>query len=260
MLEGLIGWFAKSLCLFTRGFKSPFFLIMLLKFHLNEIKYRLMYILIAFIITYIIIINNSDYIILIFTPNIKTFMMYSNIIDGILLKWSISLYLSFFFIFPYIVFSLWSFIRPGLIKKEDINPFLIISLLWSFPIIIYFTILAIYNYYLIEISDINNISAMQRFLPTLLQIKSLISNLIIFSVLFTILFLATLFFNIINISIYINYRFHILFLISILLTLLIPPDLLVLILSSFFILLILELFLFTIFIFKNYSLYRPIKT
>jgi len=233
---------------------------MLLKFHLNEIKYRLMYILIAFFITYIIIINNSDYIILIFTPNIKTFMMYSNIIDGILIKWSISLYLSFFFIFPYIVFSLWSFIRPGLIKKEDINPFLIISLLWSFPIIIYFTILAIYNYYLIEISDINNISAMQRFLPTLLQIKSLISNLIIFSVLFTILFLATLFFNIINISIYINYRFHILFLISILLTLLIPPDLLVLILSSFFILLILELFLFTIFIFKNYLLYRPIKT
>ncbi len=256
MLEGLIGWFAKSLCLFTRGFKSPFFLIMLLKFHLNEIKYRLMYILIAFIITYIIIIYNCDYIILIFTPNIKTFMMYSNIIDGILIKWSISLYLSFFFIFPYIVFSLWSFIRPGLIKKEDINPLIIISLLWSFPIIIYFTILAIYNYYLITISDI---SAMQRFLPTLLQIKFLISNLIIFSVLFTILFLATLFFNIINKSVYINYRFHILFLISILLTLLIPPDLLVLIFSSFFILLIFELFLFIIFIFKNYYLYCPIK-
>jgi len=236
---------------------------MLFKFHLNEIKYRLMYILIAFIVTYIFLISNSDYIILIFTPNIKTFLMYSNIIDGILLKWSISLYLSFFFIFPYIIFSLWSFIRPGLIKKEDINPLAIISLLWLFPILIYFTILAIYNYYLITISDsdiVNNISAMQRFLPTLLQIKSLISNLVLFSTLFTILLLIILCFNIINISIYINYRFHILFIISILLTLLIPPDLLVLIISSFFILLVLELFLFTIFILKNYNLYCPIKT
>jgi hypothetical protein len=44
-----------------------------------------------------------------------------------------------------------------------------------------------------------------------------------------------------------------------LLTLLIPPDLLVLIFSSFFILLIFELFLFIIFIFKNYYLYCPIK-
>ena len=240
----------------TRGFKSPFFLTMLFKFHLNEIKYRLIYILISFIITYIIIFSYYDYIILIFTPNIKTFMMYSNIIDGILLKWSISLYLSFLFIFPYIIFSLWSFIRPGLIKKEDKNPLVIIALLWIAPLAIYFSILALFNYYLITLSNIditNEVSAMQRFLPTLLQIRSLISNIIIFSIMFTIMLLSSLYFNIINVSIFINYRLHIWFLVSILLTFLIPPDVPLLIISSLFIMLILEFILLIIIVKEKYN-------
>ena len=63
----------------------PFFPL-LITFHLNEIYYRLIYLTLSIIITYIIVLCNSDTVILIFTPNIKTLILYSNIIDGIILK------------------------------------------------------------------------------------------------------------------------------------------------------------------------------
>ena len=71
MLERLLGWFAKSLCLFTQGFKSPFFLKvyypMLLIKHLSEIKYSAIYITLALFIINVIIWINIDLIILVFS-------------------------------------------------------------------------------------------------------------------------------------------------------------------------------------------------
>jgi sec-independent protein translocase protein TatC len=225
---------------------------MLLKYHLKEIKYRFIYLIISLLITYIIIFSFINNILLMFSPNIKTFMMYSNIIDGILLKWTVSLYLTILFVFPYIIFSLWSFIRPGLFKKEDLN-IKLIPIIWFMPLFIYFFIISIYNYYLIEfIIEGKDYGLMERFLPTLLQIVLLIKNIITFSLFVTILFIISMYLNLIKISIYKKYRLHIIFIFLLLLTFFLPPDVLVLSITTIVTIIIFEIILFINLIIKSY--------
>jgi len=235
---------------------------MLLKLHFNELKYRIIYLIISLLITYLIIINFNSYILLMFSPNIQTFIMFSNIIDGILLKWTVSLYLAFWFVFPYIIYSLWSFIRPGLFKLEEIGTGQLITLIWLLPLVIYFSIIAIYNYYLIDFimpnTSLNNnvensVVTMERYLPTLLQIVMLIKNIIIFSLFITVSLLTLIYFNFINVSIYVKYRFHIWFVFLSFLSFFLPPDLLVLLITAVITIIVLEVLLFIILIFKIYS-------
>lgn len=254
---------------------------MVINYHLKEIKYRLIYIVISLLLTYIIIISFYNQIILIFTPNIKSFIVFNNIIDGIILKWTVSLYISFFFVFPYILFSLWSFIRSGLFIYED-NKFInLLPIVFILPILLYFTVLSIYNnYVLIYITgndilslkeegliDINNISSLAEaniniadskleiYLPSLYQIVLFIKNLILFSIIFTIFFIFTIYFKLFNDIIYIKYRLYLWFISLFLFTFFLPPDLLILIGTIFVIITLLEIILFIIIVSKNYNLY-----
>jgi sec-independent protein translocase protein TatC len=229
---------------------------MLLKYHIKELKYRIIYLIISLLITYIIIFSFNNYILLMFSPNINTFMMYSNIIDGILLKWTVSLYLTLLLNFPYIIISLWSFIRPGLYKKEDIS-IKLLPIIWILPLFIYFFIISIYNYYFIEfIIEIelrdNGEGVMERFLPTLLEIVLLIKNLIIISVIITILFIMSIYLNLINIEKYKRYRLHFIFLFLLLLTFFLPPDILILGITTVVTIIAFEIILLMNIIIKNY--------
>ena len=223
MLEWLLGWFAKSLCLFTQGFNPPFFLIMLIFFHLSEIKFKLIYIIFSLFIINLIIWFNVDVIIFIFSPNIKTFMLYSNLIDAVVLKIYLSFYLSLFFIFPYIVYAIWTYLRPGLFKFEDFLKFPYFWILKTllFQIIIYYFLLTLYNWYLFDYIY-SSVSTIDRFLPTLTQIIKLIKNLIYISLFlnYLIYFLKYIPFMVY----YKKFRFYFIFITTLFLSLFLPPD------------------------------------
>ncbi len=227
---------------------------MLINIHLKEIKYRFYYIIISLFLTYTIIFIYNDYVIFMFSPNIKTFMMYSNIIDNIILKWTVTLYISILFILPYLLFTIWCFIRPGLFKKEDINIlfFPVFSLL---PLFIYFCIIFSYNSYLIDFWLMKDNGLMERFIPTLLQIILLIKNIITFSLILTIIITVSFYFKLINIDIYKTYRLHILFLFLLLFTFFLPPDLIVLLFLTILLIILFELFFCFYLIKKNYLMF-----
>ena len=236
-------------CEFTRGFDPLFFLlVMLLKTHLSELAFRSGYIIMSLLIIYIIILLNNDLVLLIFSPNLKTFMVYSNIIDSIILKWTFSFYLSLFFLTPFLLFSFWAFIRPGLFKFEDIKvgfwPLIIIL-----PLLIYFSIIWFYNNYILVFSvSTNDLNLLGRFLPTLLQIILINKKIMIFSwLLIFLLFLPNIIDGIFlkwTFSFYKKYRFYFLFIILLFITQFLPPDVLLLLISAIFIFIIAELCLF----------------
>jgi len=119
--------------------------------------------------------------------------------------------------------------------------------------------LGIYNYYLIDLANINN--SMERFLPTLLQIVLLIKNITFFSLFITLLLTFSTYFNFFNISFYIKYRLQVLFLALILFTLLLPPDFFVLLLSTCIIFAFFEsfLFIFKLLFFYNKKIFTLIS-
>ena len=173
----------------------PFFPL-LITFHLIEIYYRLIYLTMSLILTYIIVLFNSDIIMILFTPNIKTLILYSNIIDGIILKWTFALYISLFFLTPYLLFSIWAFFRPGIFLFQDFNP-----VFWFFiPSLLYFSLLYIYNNYILVLAETG--LWWGQFLPTFIQIVLLTKNMVLVSLLITTLITALKFFTIKNL--YIN--------------------------------------------------------
>ena len=243
MLEWLIGQFAKLLWSHARV-RTPFFPYMLVFYHIKEIKYRLIYLLISLIVTYLIILNFNSYILLMFSPNIKTFMLFSNIIDNILIKWSFAFYLTLLFTFPYVLFSLWSFVRPGLFTFEDWNLAVFIFLTVVFPILLYNIIITLYNYYIIEIVEYSNRKITQNteiYIPTLGQIVLLIKNIIKICLFITVLIISSIYFNFFNFIFYTKHRPIIWFTFLLIFTLILPPDVLVLLITSVIIIITLEL-------------------
>lgn len=124
------------------------------------------------------------------------------------------------------------------------------------PLFIYFFIISIYNYYLIEfIIEGEDYGLMERFLPTLLQIVLLIKNIITFSLFVTVLFIISMYLNLINIEIYKKYRLHIKFIFLLILTFFLPPDILVLSITTILTIIIFEIILFINLIIKNYRFF-----
>jgi sec-independent protein translocase protein TatC len=228
------------------GVQVPFFpYYMLFYFHLSELKFRLLYLLFAFLFIFILIYYYIDLILLIFTPNIKTVIIYSNIIDSLWLKIKFACFLSIWFLTPFITFSLWSFFRPGFFVYQDFN--LTFWFMVAFlPLIFYFTIIAFYNYYILLIGIGNNddFSLIGRFIPTLFQIINLNTNIIIFTwfVLFTIIFIK--FNRLYFFDFFIKFRIYIIFSLLLVISFFLPPDIFILFLASSWLILIYEILLF----------------
>lgn len=246
MLEWLLGQFAKLLCFHT-GVQIPFFPKLLIKHHIIEIKYRIIYLIISFLITFIIIIYNIDIIILIFSPHVKSFILFSNFVDSIFLHFSAAFSISILLEFPYIIYSLWSYIRPGLLKYEDVNIYFL-PLFWLFPIFFYFCFLSFYNFCFFDLTI--HVDLFYRYVPTLPEIVRYIKNSINISLVLTLIIYIIIYYNIINIKKYIFYRFHIYFLNLIIISFFLPPDLFILIFAAIFIIIILELLFFLILFFS----------
>jgi sec-independent protein translocase protein TatC len=210
---------------------------MLIRYHFKEVKYRLFYLTLSFLLTYLINFNNLDNLILLITPNIESFLLFTNILDSIILKWLLAFYFSLFQLFPYLLFSLWSFIRPGLFKNEDLS-FYFIFFIWLSPTLFYLGFLTFYNEVLLNLAYNNSLF---RFVPSLAQITLLIKNLIILSVILPIIILIIkIKFNLI-LKKYIEFRPYILFVIIFIVSFILPPDLFIFLICTLFIFSIIEI-------------------
>jgi len=224
---------------------------MLLIKHLSEIKYSAIYITLALFIINVIIWINIDLIILVFSPNIQTFMLYSNLIDAVVQKLSLSFYLSLYFLSPFIIFSILTYFRPGLFKLEDLYkypPYYWITKTLISQIFFYYLLLYFYNWYLFDWVYTSNWS-IDRFIPTLAQIILLIKNLIIISLLIN--YLIYLSKSIPLIFYFKKFRFYINFFLILFFTLFLPPDLNILLLITIIIFFVLELLFIIILIIKH---------
>ena len=102
--------------------------------HFSELRKRIIYIFIFYIISFFISWIFSDYFIQFFTvPFIKimpnTPLVYNNITDSFFIKFSISGFISILSTIPFCLWHLWKYISPGLYvnEKKFILPVIILS-------------------------------------------------------------------------------------------------------------------------------------
>jgi sec-independent protein translocase protein TatC len=209
-------------------------------FHLKELKFRSFYLSLSFLFSWILLFSHKFYLFSLFTCHLQNssqtshfiFTYLSEALSSFLL---FTAFLSFLYILPIFLYHIYQFLNPGLYLYESIKIkysfifFLFIlygSLLFNWIFLLpYFTKLLLYD----------NIDSLMGFYP---KISEYISFLIVFSFsIFLFLFIPILLLLIIpflsdsrdrlnNNNIIFRYRLHIYFIISLGISIITPPDLL----------------------------------
>ncbi len=106
--------------------------------HLSELRSRLIWCLLAFVVCMILVFPFSNYVFnFLASPIVKllaiqerpTELIFTGMQQGFMVNVKISLFGGFILAFPFIAFQLWKFVAPGLYKKEKMAflPFLLAS-------------------------------------------------------------------------------------------------------------------------------------
>ena len=120
-----------------------------IKFHALELRRRIMFCLIAFLISFLILYPFSSYIFNFLVDPLYNILknqdskrlIYTGLSEAFLVHIKVSLFSSIVFSLPYILYQIWIFIAPGLYQKERRN----FLLLFAFsPILFLFGILFTY--------------------------------------------------------------------------------------------------------------------
>ena len=206
-----------------------------ISFHLKELQYRLIYILISVILLFGIIYTNSDEYLLILCPSIPISNYYTNLIDFIILKLIFSLHLTIFSILPWIILTTYLYIRPGLYKQYDIKYYWYIYIIiqpWLLYWIIWYVIIKNLEIY----ADNYN-----RFFPLMNDTLKFLDYIWILALLFTLLPLS-IYYIITKLYIYIiQNRIYIYYIAISILSLLTPPDLIYFFLIGGILIILMEL-------------------
>lgn len=117
--------------------------------HFLELKKRLIFIIICFFITFILGWIISPYLEEILTQPLlyildETEFLYSNLTDGLFIKFSLSTSFALFLTFPVLFFQIWKYLSPGLLKKEKK---VLLTILFCSPIL--FIIGVLFSFYVL---------------------------------------------------------------------------------------------------------------
>ena len=176
--------------------------------HLSELRSRLIYSVLAFLICMVCVFPFSKYIFsflampiteLLAIKNEENELIFTGLQQGFMVNVKISFFGGFVVSFPFIGFQIWRFIAPGLYKKEKLAflPFLIASPLLFFigAAFAYFVVLPLaFNFFLSfqNTSDLNNLVGI-KYLGTINEYLSLTMRFILaFGICFQLPVLLTL--------------------------------------------------------------------
>jgi len=139
--------------------------------HFSELRRRLLWVLITFVVFFCVGWAVSSWVEqFLFNPLIsiwgeETTLVYNNLADGLMIKFSLSTLVALFFSVPILLWNIWAYVSPGLYKNEKkiVLPILILSpILFILGAMFAFYILFPFVFkFLIELTD-------QSFLPVLL--------------------------------------------------------------------------------------------
>lgn len=227
--------------------------------HMEEIKWRIIYIILGWTVNFIIIYKYKTVIIkkLIETTEIKSFI-YTEITEAFLSLIKFSIYLSLYISLPYIIYNLYYYLKSALFENEIIIIRRILRLLvilysfcWilNFKIILpklikFFTTIEDKNNIIIEfnwriIDFINIFSMILKFL--------IIIQILPFLIHYTLIYFSTL----LKFNSFLNFlRKYIYFSIFLFLALITPPDFFSELFLGTFIIIFIELQIFLLFILK----------
>ncbi len=227
---------------------------MLFQYHLKELQYRFLYLIFTWLLSWVILYTHKFYFLNLFFPN--TNFIFTYLSEALISFISFTFFLSMFLIIPNLCYHIFEFLKPGLftlesqklkrqIKNIAILFYLFVSINWYF-ILPYFIKLLLYN----------NINTLLTFSP---KISEYVWFLIIFTFSIILLLLSPLiFFYFVPPKIFSHYRFHIYFTITLFISLITPPDLILLLTSIILIILYFELILLFKYLLENIT--YPLST
>jgi len=237
-----------------------------IKDHINELKQRIIYIILVFCINIILCFNYIDELIYLISRPIDTIhinnFIYTSITEMFSTYINVVLYISIYFILFSIIINILLFLIQGLYKYEIkliINNLIIaICLVIINNLVFYIFIMPIIYSYFIKLEQTKQ--TMLYSLLLLAKINEYVNNylFIIFIIsicsLFPLLILMILKLNIINIKNLNNKRNYIYIYIILIISLITPPDIISMILISIFVIIIYE-FIILIYYFKDIEKY-----
>lgn len=87
--------------------------------HFNELKIRFIYIFVCFFCTFLVSYINIDIFIFLMIKPLNTNFIFINLFEGFYCFFTTSIFLSCFFLFFIVLYSIFDFIKPGLTKNEN---------------------------------------------------------------------------------------------------------------------------------------------
>lgn len=162
----------------------------LIETHFRELKYRLVFIALSFLITFLSLYNYSLDLIQLLTSSLERELIFTDLSESLVCQLEVSLIASFYLTIPFMIYQIKAFFKPGLYKSEVkfINKcsylFIILYMIALVSSIGYLLPL-IYNF-LKSYESVDNVSTVQLvYLP---RLRELLSFIYIFIMVFIIVF------------------------------------------------------------------------
>lgn len=98
--------------------KKDFFMYFVIEDHLKEIKIRGIYFLLSFLSTFIALYLSSNELISLITKPLQRGLIFTSITESFFSQIHLSLFFAFLFTLPFLIYQIWSFLKPGLYQYE----------------------------------------------------------------------------------------------------------------------------------------------
>ena len=187
-------------------------------------------------ITVAIVLSNYEELIFALTPSVATVIIYTGVFEAIITKIEITILMAMCLSVPHIAHSLWLFIRPGLHTSEakNIGVLLMYAHIASWGLVIMVTTLI--SSAVVYFSSYYNI-----YVPTQAQTYIVIEIILAGSVAMAITPLLVIYLMIRYSHIYVKGRFLIIYAVTMICAVLLPPDIISLVVAGVVVALVLEI-------------------
>lgn len=237
--------------------------------HLEELRLRLIYYGVCFILTFIATYYYSEQLfyliakplLIILEKTDNNYLIYTNIKDAFFTYLNMSVMATIVYTLPFLVYQVWIFIKPGLFKYEIIllNRLIIFSLLlYCISLVVIYTIVLpticdfFLGFQLAESSDLFHLHS-QTTIDTYYKFVTTIYSMLIISFQFPIFMLVLFNLKMLNMNILTKGRRIIYFIFLIIGCLISPPEILSQLLIIGPIIILYEITLYSLLLQKNYS-------
>ena len=240
--------------------------------HFIELKYRLLYLSISYLlITIICYIFAEELIYFIAKPLTSTVsntdvintkrLIYTNITEAFITQLKLSFYVATYLMLPTIMYSLWSFVKPGLYSNEKRfikNTFIPSMILFVLSILLSYKLLipTIYKFFIgFETSFESSMISIELEAKISEYVSTILQTIFIMSLLsqYPIIILVLIYLGIIDHKWLIGRRKLFIFSFFCLGALVTPPDVLSQIILAVILLVSYEVMLYTVILYKNYA-------